>query len=108
MYHLPKGLFEDLLRPIKNGFFITTLIMICVLVFIMLKRSKYPYLWIIIHFVLLSLSGYIFFDALNPKLNTETPQSIVYYEIHMRFIITGIIWIMSLICLLVGIRRIPK
>ena len=105
MYVLPQGLFETLSEPIKCGFFIGNAIMILLLVFMMLKGKKKPYVWLIFHFIFLSLSGYFFFDALSPVLFPEIPQSVVYIEAKFRFTIAGIAWIIGLICFLIGIKQ---
>ena len=105
MYVLPQGLFEALSEPIKYGFFIGNAIMILLLVFMMLKSNKKPYVWFIFHFIFLSISGYFFFDALSPSLLTDVlPQSSIYIEVEFRFTIAGIAWIICLICFLIGIK----
>ncbi|HHW36474.1 MAG TPA: hypothetical protein GXX18_04170 [Bacillales bacterium] len=105
MYVLPQGLFEELFEPIRVGFYVGIAIMILLLVFMMLKGNKKPFVWLIFHFIFLSLSGYLFFDALNPVLYSEIPQSVIYDEVKIRFNIAGVAWIISLNCLLIGIKQ---
>jgi hypothetical protein len=110
MYLLPKGLLESLIEPIKNGFFIVIAVTILLLIFMLLKQKsrKSPYVWLIIHFVILSLSGYLFFNTIIPPIYPELPQSLIYDEVRIRLSFVGITWIISLICLLIGIRRFQK
>ncbi|WP_112180376.1 hypothetical protein [Paraliobacillus zengyii] len=110
MYVLPKGLFEPLFEPIKSGFFIVIAVTTLLLIFMMLKQknSKSPYVWLIIHFVVLALSGYLFFNTISPPTIPELPQSIIYDEVRIRLSFVGITWIISLICLLIGIRKFQK
>jgi predicted membrane channel-forming protein YqfA (hemolysin III family) len=107
MYLLPKGLLEPLFEPIKNGFFIVMAVTILLLIFMLLKQksSKSRYVWIIVHFVIFSLSGYLFFNTIIPPTIKELPQSIIYDEVRIRLSLVGITWIISMICLLIGIRR---
>lgn len=108
MYVLPPGLFATLFEPIKYGFFIGNAIMILLLVFMILKSNKKSYVWFIFHFIFLSISGYFFFDALNPVLLPGIPQSAIYIEVKFRFAIAGIAWIIGLICFLNGIKQFNK
>lgn len=110
MYVLPKALFEPLFEPIKSGFFIVIAIIILSLVFMMLKQksSKKPYVWLFIHFIIVSFSGHLFFDAINPASIPEVPQSMIYDKVSLYFKFAGITWIISLICLLIGISQFQK
>ncbi|MFS0824596.1 hypothetical protein [Bacillus sp. 1P02SD] len=105
MYVLPKGLFEELFAPIKNGFFIGIAIIILFLFFMMVKGNKKPYVLLIFHFIFLAIAGYLFFDALNPAVNPELPQSVIFNEVKIRFTITGVAWIISMIFLVIGIKQ---
>lgn len=110
MYVLPVALLESIIEPIKNGFFIVIAVTILLLVFMMYKQksNKKPYIWLIIHFIILTLSGYLFYDVIIPPSIPELPQSVIYDEVKIRLSFVGITWIISLICLIIGISQFQK
>lgn len=110
MSALPNDLFSSLFDPVKSGYFIVIVLTIFLIIFIMLRQkgSKMPYLWLIVHFMILSFSGYLFFDAINPKLNLDLSQSMIYDEVSLRINLAGITWVISLICLLISISLFKK
>jgi hypothetical protein len=111
MYDLPKGLLDSIIEPFKNGFLVVITIVLSWLFYLMFNQrsTKTPYMWFIAHILGILISGYLFFELLTTNIkNSQGIQSWVYDEISYRFKFIGLIWIVSLFCLLIGINCFRK
>ena len=68
------------------------------------KHKSYVYTWILLHLLLFSVAVYFLLEAISFNNNHLMASE----EISLRIGIAGVIWAISMLCLLIGVYKFSK
>ena len=68
------------------------------------SNNRIAYMWTCVHFVLFSIAGYFLLKAIS----FDSTHWMASEEISLLMGISGVIWLLSMICLIIGLLKFAK
>lgn len=97
---------QETMGLLIGGFSLVVGVMILVTLFLWIKNrgNNIAFASLLSHFILLSIAVYFFIKAIS--FNSSTPMASE--EISLRMGVSGLVWAMSMFCLLIGVIKLSS